>query len=172
MAKIMMKATKTKVKSETKLPKKKKTWSAPEGFTKTIVLSSTNKAEIKVAHFLDTIDVKAKIVVFGRYYRGPDDTGPIVKHIAKVKVPSTHVIVKLENGHVLQARSCCKPPDVFNRYEGIIRAARRLVREDAENGRKLSKKDRRTVMEALCPGLFRKVKANDTVKLAAAPRKV
>jgi hypothetical protein len=148
--------------------KKKSQWEAPKGFRKTVTLSS-GKAEAKVSHGLDTVDVKVK--VFGRYYRGVDGTGPI--HKVKVKVPSTSLRVKLANGTVYKVRSCCKPPDVYNKYAGIHIALHRL--RDILKQNKISGEDQRLIIEAFCPSLFRKMNkktADATHKVAAALRKV
>jgi hypothetical protein len=126
---------------------KKKGWQPPKGFKKTFALS-TGKAEAKIMHGLDTVDVKVKI--FGRNYRGVEGKGPI--QTVKYRVPSTTVSVKLANGTVLKARSCCKPPDTFRAYIGVYQAVRRLLKADT----KLAKQDHREIVENLCPGLFRK----------------
>jgi hypothetical protein len=126
---------------------KSKVWTPPEGLSKTVVLES-GKARIKVTHGFDTVE--AKISALGRWLR--DKNGEIRRE--KVKVPATSLKITLADGTVLKARSCCKPPDVFKTEVGINLAAKRLLLTDTEH--KLSRNDRRAIMEALRPTLFKK----------------
>ena len=120
-------------------------------FRKTVQFSS-GEAEVKVAHRSDYIEVKA--MVFNKPYRGADGKGEIVK--VKYRVPSTHVRIKLTDGTIIKSRSCCKPPDHFNRKTGLRLAVRRLIKNDTV----LTSDDHRLLMETLCPGFFKNKKLN------------
>jgi hypothetical protein len=140
-------------------------WTPPSGFRRTIELSD-GKAQIRVSHRFDTIDVKLRALghllrdshgnildaSLGRYLR--DKEGRIKTE--KYTVPSTHIQVKLADGTVLRARSCCKPPDNFNAQFGIERAVKRLGLKDDKGRRTLASDDRRKIVECLCPYFFKK----------------
>lgn len=136
---------------------KSKGWVAPDGFTKTIELSS-GKAKARVTHGFDTVD--AKLMALGRWLRDKD--GKI--RTEKVRVPATSLRIKLTDDTVIKARSCCKPPDVFSVNLGVQLALHRLAK--TAEFKSLSKDDRRLLIEgmrealaeSLRPARFRKVK--------------
>lgn len=123
-----------------------KEWEPPKSYRKTVTLSG-GKAEVRVSHGFDTVDAKVK--VYGHYHRVPGSNGKNKIMTVKVRVPSTSVRLKLGD-QVLKARSCCKPPDVFDERTGIAYALERLI-SDGQKQRIFNTADRKVIMTAILP---------------------
>ena len=140
---------------------------AVTGFKKTVQLSG-GKAEIRVAHATDTVD--AKVYVYGRPYRGLDGKGKI--QTAKVRVQATTIRVKLPNGEVLKARSCCKPPDQFHPIIGVQLAAQRVIKGKSA----LNNADRmlilKTIHDTISPPKPKVQPTNGATATNGSPKKV
>lgn len=150
-----------------------KTWTAPNGFRKVINLS-VGKAEVRVSHGMDTVDSKVyltesryKQLVFIRLYKGLDNKG---KYTVKQRVQATSIRMKLPDGTVVQSRSCCKYPDVFDPITGVRLAAQRLIKGKCGG---LSNEDRillRTVLNDSAKTAYTPV-VESKKRIAAASRK-
>lgn len=110
-----------------------KNWVAPAGFRKSITLSNGEKVEVRVNHGMDTVEMKAYIpydrtdsYLIVRPYKGVDGFG--AHHKVKVRVKSTSIRLKMADGTVIESRSCCKYPDVFNPIKGVELASNRLIK--------------------------------------------
>lgn len=62
-----------------------------------------------------------------------------------VEVRGTKIMIQIGNKKI-NARSCCKPPDNFNRHNGIKLALSRLLK-DAE----FDREDRQYLWQQICP---------------------
>lgn len=140
-------------------PKAKKAkWEKPKSFKREIQLSS-GLAVIRVSFGFSKIDAKIRAVTLPTQVILPKKNGK--PFTIPFEVRATFVECTLGDhpagqttGTKLKARSCCKPPDKFRRREGIRLAVRHLFRIDEMH--LLKGKDRRAIIEELCPELFRR----------------
>ncbi len=84
-----------------------------------------------------------------------DRNGQVIK--LEVTVPSCKVRIEGDGPlctGILEGRSCCKPPDKFDRVVGKRLALAHLFEQDT--GHTLSRKDRTAIMERCVPQLYKK----------------
>ena len=141
--------------AEKRLNKKKKGWAGkPSSFSKTITTAVNRDLQVKVSFRLDKIPVKIKVLGHNvKMKNGKYKTLPAV-------VKSTFIVVTDSSGAKVKARSCCKPPDVFDPREGVKLALKRLFKVDTARGgeRILSNSDRKLLMNAFWSFIFGKNK--------------
>jgi hypothetical protein len=93
-------------------------------------LPSGSKIKVTVAHTNELIRRRAKVTMPDNKTRNLRDAdGNYVT--MEWKVRGIRLTLEFENGDKVVARSCCKPPDVFNAKEGIKRALRRIFKMDS-----------------------------------------
>lgn len=120
-------------------PRKKKDKDQPQKKTYTVQLPNAGAAKVTVTHSMEEIEVAAKYdaglqAVPGTTYLVPikrklrDKSGEPIT--AKVRVQGVKLRIRLDD-RVLEARACCKPPDVFNTQIGLRQALRRIFKLDS-----------------------------------------
>jgi len=171
----MSTTTKAKVKSE---------WAdKPSTIKHLVAFTPSKEARIVIKFGSSNIDSKVRIggvggdPRFGRYrgfgsgymagrHNVRYDTRVVKRNGRPMTIPlqvKTTFIECTIGEKTIKARSCCKPPDFWSTKTGIYYAVRHLFRIDSKADKPiLSKKDRATLMQALCPWLFNKAKKKKT----------
>lgn len=105
-----------------------KEWNGqPENFTLKLALDS-GEAELNVTFRIVELPVKVRAFV-GDWYGGicvRNKDGSLLK--LPVPVKAVVAELKMADGRTVTGRSCCKPPDYFDKKEGVRLAVKRLLR--------------------------------------------
>lgn len=103
-----------------------------------VSLPSGQKVTVETRYGIkQKIDVKAKIPIGGVSFGGFDVT-PAFKNFRKdkeivtdtIRVSGLEMSIRFKDGEILEARSCCKPPDVFRAAVGKRLALGRIFIQD------------------------------------------
>lgn len=126
-------------------------------------LPSGQRVRVKIKQGTETVERKVKVEAGVRLI-GRDDQIPIPVYsnmrnkkgelvTQPMKVMGLRITVRFDGGKELEARSCCKPPDVFNAKTARRRALHRLFMldsgidpanvqwEESESGRRMRRED-------------------------------
>jgi hypothetical protein len=101
----------------------------PSGQEVKVMLShSTEKCErpVKVESGMQAI---AEDFLIPRFRKVRDRNGNVLT--TPVSVPGVRIRLRFSDGHLMEGRACCKPPDTFKTKMGLRRAIHRIFKVDS-----------------------------------------